>query len=203
MLKVLDEDKIIIVGASLILMHVYHYDHVVAKKLYILYLSMQLLLFFIQGKFTIANLSTVIIKTTGSVGIWVFGLGFVAAALSSMLATTLGIGIITDGLFSIKNKECKDDKIDNETVEMGERNQCEQHIPSSDSRAAVLNEEASENYCENLPADRPFPVKYKNAAMIFSVVVGAAVTAANAPSIKVILIAQVTLSLLIHQPSKF
>ena len=121
-------------------------------------------------------------------------MGFVAAALSSMLTATLGIGIVTDGVFSIKNKECKDDKIDNETVEMDERKQYEQHIPSSDSRAAILNEEASENYCENLPADRPFPVKYKNAAMIFSVVVGAAVIAANAPSIKVILIAQVTFS---------
>eukprot|EP00095_Tigriopus_kingsejongensis_P000562 maker-scaffold776_size99073-snap-gene-0.18 protein:Tk00562 transcript:maker-scaffold776_size99073-snap-gene-0.18-mRNA-1 annotation:"hypothetical protein AURANDRAFT_62184" len=56
----------------------------------------------VEGNFTIDNLAELIEETVGLVGLWIFALGFIAAALSSMLTVPLGAAITADSLFTIK-----------------------------------------------------------------------------------------------------
>ena len=55
--------------------------------------------------FTIDKLAELIRETVGLFGLWVFGLGFIAAALSSMLTVPLGAAITADSMFTIPRKD--------------------------------------------------------------------------------------------------
>ncbi len=43
--------------------------------------------------------------TLGTAGLWVFAIGFVAAAFSSMLAVPLGAAVATDSMFTAEEEE--------------------------------------------------------------------------------------------------
>ena len=59
-----------------------------------------------DGVFSILVLSGLIKKYIGEIGVMVFAIGFVAAALSSMLAVPLGAGITVQSVFT----ECEEER---------------------------------------------------------------------------------------------
>ena len=62
--------------------------------------------------FSISILSGLIQQYIGKIGVFVFAVGFVAAALSSMLAVPLGAGMTVDSVFS----ECDEEREDWENI---------------------------------------------------------------------------------------
>ena len=48
------------------------------------------------------DLADLIQEVIGDAGLWVFGLGFIAAALSSMLTVPLGAALTADSMFTEK-----------------------------------------------------------------------------------------------------
>lgn len=58
------------------------------------------------GTFTMGSLSGLIQTYIGEVGVFIFAIGFIAAALSSMLAVPLGAGLTVHSVFS----ECPEEK---------------------------------------------------------------------------------------------
>jgi len=124
-----------------------------------------------DGQFTIENLSDTIERLTGRAGLWIFGLGFIAAALSSMLVSPLGSVLTCDSVFSIKASENDGDhKIQYDST-------------GSEEKVTVTQQ------CGT--TERPFPKKYGNVLMVVMVSIAVIVNSANAPPVKVILVAQV------------
>ena len=56
-----------------------------------------------EAEFDIADLAILIESAVGEVGLWVFGLGFVAAAVSSMIATPLGAALTAESTFTVRD----------------------------------------------------------------------------------------------------
>ena len=54
-----------------------------------------------KGVFTMQNLAQLIVQHTGQLGIWTFGIGFIGAALSSMLTIPLGAALTAESVFTI------------------------------------------------------------------------------------------------------
>ena len=63
-------------------------------------------------EFSISILSGLIKEYIGEIGVFVFAIGFVAAALSSMLAVPLGAGLTVESVFS----ECDEEREDWEAI---------------------------------------------------------------------------------------
>ena len=57
--------------------------------------------------FTVDRLAGLVEEWIGQVGVWIFAMGFVAAALSSMLAVPLGAALTADSVFS----ECEEESV--------------------------------------------------------------------------------------------
>ena len=55
-----------------------------------------------DGAFSVEDLADLIQSVIGDGGLWVFGLGFIAAALSSMLTVPLGAALTADSMFTEK-----------------------------------------------------------------------------------------------------
>ena len=72
-----------------------------------------------SGSFTISSLSDFIETYVGEAGVVVFAVGFIAAALSSMLTVPLGAALTADGIFSdeeVTNEEVTNQEVTNEEV---------------------------------------------------------------------------------------
>ena len=134
------------------------------------------------GVFTIASLSDTVEKLTGRVGLWIFGLGFIAAALSSMIVAPLGSVMTCKSVFNIYGG------INNDTVVYSSKdiNKDEDKNGKKDGNGDELKTIASES------TDRLFPRSYARAVCIIMVSVAVIVNSANAPPVKVILVAQVS-----------
>ena len=67
-----------------------------------------------SGSFTISSLSDFIETYVGEAGVVVFAVGFIAAALSSMLTVPLGAALTADSIFS--DEEVTSEEVTNEEV---------------------------------------------------------------------------------------
>ena len=135
-----------------------------------------------KGVFTIANLAEIIEKLTGKAGLWVFGIGFIAAALSSMLTVPLGAALTAESVFSIPPS----------TEQPNELRYTRQGDSLSSLSMPSSNEEKVEiTRTHSSYPGRPFPKKYSRILMSVMVAVAVIVISADAPTVKVILIAQV------------
>lgn len=145
------------------------------------------------GVFTIANLSETVEKLTGRAGLWIFGLGFIAAAVSSMIVSPLGSVMTCESVFNIYGAENNDIVLykNNKTVtdfEKEEKNK-------EPGKEKDLKDESKNNNLETIKSDstdRLFPKNYATALCIVMVSVAVIVNSANAPPVKVILVAQVS-----------
>lgn len=128
-----------------------------------------------KGAFTIATLVDIIERLTGKSGTWVFGISFIAAALSSMLSTPLGAAITADTSLTINN-------LNEENMAMNDN---ASHIDNIERKqeSEVVNIETS--------PDRPFPRKYYIGLMFVMIIIATVVIGANTPRVLIILIAQV------------
>ena len=137
-----------------------------------------------KGVFTIANLAEIIEKLTGKAGLWVFGIGFIAAALSSMLTVPLGAALTAESVFSIPSGA-------EEHNELRYTKQEDSSSSLSLSPSSPNEEKVEIKRSDNTYPGRPFPKKYSRALMVIMVAVAVIVISADAPTVKVILIAQV------------
>jgi len=138
----------------------------------------------LKGSFAISDLSGIIEHLTGKVGLWVFGLGFIAAALSSMLTVPLGAMMTAESVFTIPGDT---DYVESNlyyTKEQRDTSACGQ-----DKEQVVITKSNGSVY-----AGRPFPKKYSYAMMVIMVSVAVVTISANAPTVKVILVAQVAIT---------
>lgn len=134
-----------------------------------------------KGVFTIATLADIIQRLSGKIGTWVFGIGFIAAALSSMLTIPLGAAMTADSILTIH-------KVENDiNVSPGRVNKIHQ------SGRGEFTVDQSESL-----QDRPFPKKYYMGLMFVQVIISTVVIGANAPRVLIILIAQVN-NVFIHK----
>ncbi|XP_066912869.1 divalent metal cation transporter MntH-like [Clytia hemisphaerica] len=131
-----------------------------------------------KGLFTIANLSGTVENLTGGAGLWIFCLGFIAAALSSMLVCPLGSVMTCESVFNIYAEN--DEQSAMEYKSTGEKEQ-DQGTKEGEQVIQIQSE----------GQERLFPKKYARALMVIMVSVAVIVNAANAPPVKVILVAQV------------
>lgn len=146
-----------------------------------------------KGVFTIANLSETVEKLTGTAGLWIFGLGFIAAAVSSMIVSPLGSVMTCESVFNIYGGENNDgvlfkNKAALDTQEK-EKNEEQQEKKHDGSEAEDKNLET----IQNNSTDRLFPKNCATALCIVMISVAVIVNSANAPPVKVILVAQVSL----------
>lgn len=130
-----------------------------------------------NGAFTIESLVEIIKRLTGETGTWVFGLGFIAAALSSMLTVPLGAALTANSILTINKENNKDG---------------EEHMliasPTTDTKGIIgVNGEAGA-----VLIHQTFPRKYYMGMMIVMVVISALVIGANSDRVLIILIAQVS-----------
>lgn len=142
-----------------------------------------------KGVFTIASLAGIIEAQTGKAGLWVFGIGFIAAALSSMLTVPLGAALTAESVFSIPPSDSYDNdfrytKQDNSTL----------------AKTGSADEEKVEIQRSEIKSQgRPFPKKYSRILYSVMVLVAVIVISADAPTVKVILIAQVNFFVAAHK----
>ena len=131
-----------------------------------------------KGVFTIENLTGIIDRQTGDAGLWVFGIGFIAAALSSMLPVPLAAILTAETVFSIS--------ADSDQTETNLRyNTNKEKI--DETEVVVITQRTNSMY-----PGRPFPKKYSNILIFIMVAVAVIVIAADSPTVEVILIAQVS-----------
>jgi len=131
-----------------------------------------------KGQFTIASLSGIIERLTGAAGLWVFGIGFIAAALSSMLTVPLGAVMTAESVFSIPP--------DQHAESMHYSKPGAESAASKEEENIAITQSNSSMY-----PGRPFPKKYSQMLMVVMVSVAVVVISCDAPTVKVILIAQV------------
>ena len=136
-----------------------------------------------KGVFTIANLAEIIEKLTGKAGLWVFGIGFIAAALSSMLTVPLGAALTAESVFSIPPSTEQPNEL---RYTKQEDSSSSLSLPSSANEEKVEITRSHSSY-----PGRPFPKKYSRVLISVMVAVAVIVISADAPTVKVILIAQV------------
>lgn len=149
-----------------------------------------------KGEFTIASLAGIIERLTGDVGLWIFGIGFIAAAISSMLTVPLGAALTAESVFTInepidnvvnvtgmKSETKTGGDMNNSIVTKGDNNK-RSEIAATKSTDGLFGKE-KEPY-------RPFPKRLKFGPMVLMVTIAVIVISADAPTVKVILIAQVS-----------
>ena len=143
-----------------------------------------------KGVFTIDSLADIIHRITGETGIWIFGIGFIAAALSSMLTNPLGAALTAESILSINRSEWeqKVEKLGNCTYD-DETFPDNNHICSTGKENMKCTEFI---VISPQTPNRPLPKKYYKGIMFVMVIISMSVIAANAPTIPVILIAQVS-----------
>ncbi|XP_040573501.1 divalent metal cation transporter MntH [Lepeophtheirus salmonis] len=164
----------------------------------------------VDSKFSVANLAHLIAKTVGQVGLWVFGLGFIAAALSSMLTVPLGAAITADSVFSSIEGEDLDFRCGEDGKEVAIS-----MLPQSSTAQSNNNGDPQENGGEDIEAN-PFDIGNQMAPMasqedlpsikqelktfprwiymtliLIIVVIAVIVSSANLPTVDVIQVAQV------------
>ena len=141
-----------------------------------------------SGTFTIASLAGIIKEKTGEVGIWIFGFGFIAAAVSSMLTVPLAAALTADSVFTLDRKQTR---------------KCTYRSGSIRSEGLYYADEKSKNTDGSLQegvrilpkseeAQRPFKKNYQRMIMFVMVLISVIVISADAPTVKVILVAQVS-----------
>ena len=129
-----------------------------------------------KGLFTIANLANTVENLAGRVGLWIFCIGFIAAALSSMLVCPLGSVMTCESVFNIYAENNEEMAIEyKRTGESKEKGKEEGQVIQIQSEGQ----------------ERLFPKKYAHALIFIMVSVAVIVISANAPPVKVILVAQV------------
>lgn len=128
-----------------------------------------------KGAFTVVILIAIIERLSGKAGRWIFGIGFIAAALSSMLAVPLGAAMTADSFLTVNDEK-------KETIVM---NVIACNIDGKKSK------EESELGDVEFSSNRPFPRKYYIGLMFAIVIVATVVIGANTPRLLIILIAQV------------
>ena len=140
------------------------------------------------------QLGQLIRQLTGPAGVWTFGLGFIAAALSSMLTIPLGASLTAESVFNIRKSNdntvitYKDNKAEIKSDEVKQNNA---FTTSSDVSTTTLPMGDVADKTEDEFVQK-FPRKYFNGIWLAIVFLSVVLMVANAPEIEVILIAQVT-----------
>jgi len=134
-----------------------------------------------DGKFTIASLAGLIEEHTGKFGIWMYGIGFIAAAFSSMLVVPLASAVTAESVFTIRSTEEKPHQ-KNDTVSENKEN-----IEKSE----VKFEKGNMEMIRETDVVRPFRKLYKNSLMFVMTLIAVIVIAADSPTVQIIQIAQV------------
>lgn len=138
----------------------------------------------VDGKFTIASLAVTIEKLTGEAGIYAFAFGFIAAALSSMLAVPLGASLTAETVFTIES-------FDEHAVSTSYTTKSYSKEEDPEIKFSQQNGSNVEIEEKGALLGRPFPKKYYNGMFIAMVLISVVVISANAPTVQVILVAQV------------
>ena len=108
-----------------------------------------------EQKFTITDLGTFIEKFVGVAGVTVYALGFIAAALSSMLTVPLGAALTADSVFSDDANEKNDVDAEGDT-NAGEKYTVSDKIPVPTSPSKVpMSPEKSEKISITSPVSPP------------------------------------------------
>ena len=141
-----------------------------------------------SGTFAISDLSGIIERLTGRAGLWVFGLGFIAAALSSMLTVPLGAVMTAESVFTIPEEDVVESNLYYTKEKGGDTSRA---VTQDNEKVVISNGNGSAH------PGRPFPKKYSHAMMVIMVSVAVVTISANAPTVKVILIAQVELYIVV------
>jgi len=148
-----------------------------------------------NGTFDMHQLAQLINHLTGPAGIWTFGLGFIAAALSSMLTIPLGASLTAESVFNIRksdnssvakykeNEVTVEAKKDKDTTNKVKQNELTTDL--STTTLDVSTDGTEEEFVQK------FPRKYFNGIWLVIVFISVVVMVANAPEIEVILVAQV------------
>lgn len=161
--------------------------------------------------FSVSRLAELIQEYISVVGVYIFSFGFIAAALSSMLAVPLGAGLTCDSVFGQCEEEVEDDVEVNEGLTSGEENKDEKipqqesdtkegvpsdEIPSSPTKLVPKEEQAPKKDHTNLKMEEkrilktlPRPVYW--GLMTLMVIIAVVVISCNVPRVHVILVAQV------------
>eukprot|EP00092_Neocalanus_flemingeri_P040918 GFUD01044552.1.p1 GENE.GFUD01044552.1~~GFUD01044552.1.p1 ORF type:complete len:508 (+),score=112.68 GFUD01044552.1:183-1706(+) len=136
-----------------------------------------------SSKFTITQLGGFIEQFVGKTGVVVFAIGFIAAALSSMLTVPLGAALTADSVFSEERQEVKgkSEKIgtDNPNFEDDDMNQ------NNSEKSTKVELDIDETESQKLPRFVYFGI------IFIMVLIATVVISANADRTLVILIAQV------------
>ena len=112
--------------------------------------------------FTISQLSIFIEQFVGRTGVIIFAIGFIAAALSSMLTIPLGAAITADTVFSQDREEM---------VENIEKNKADHQVDDKQSTKVELNVEDQE------PKRLPWSVYF--GIILVEVIISTAIISAN------------------------
>lgn len=159
-----------------------------------------------QG-FTVGRLAHLIEKYISVVGIYIFSFGFIAAALSSMLAVPLGAGLTTDSVFGQCEEELKEEEdevnegltareeaVEEKVPEAKEEGSGE--VPSSPTKLVPKVEVEPKKDHTSLKMDekkklRTLPRPIYWGLMTLMVIIAVIVISCNVPRVHVILVAQV------------
>jgi len=160
-----------------------------------------------QG-YTVDILATLIHQYIGTIGVYIFSVGFIAAAVSSMLTTPLGAGLTAESVFAQSKEECEDKTkemkekrtkkvekninrlIDNST-EMLDQQRINNEIAGAtipDDTAKMMTEESFSEEEIKLGA---LPRWIYWSIMTIIVLVAVVIISCDAPRVHVILVAQV------------
>ena len=128
-----------------------------------------------KGVFTMTDLAGIIERIAGKAGIWIYAIGFIGAAFTSMLTTPLGVVITAESVFNIPPGDI-------------EQKKKQQLARTSNGEEKMIHQtsDSSSSY-----PGRSFPKKYSNALMVIVVAIAVIVISFDAPSVEVILVAQV------------
>jgi len=158
-----------------------------------------------QG-FTVGRLAHLIEKYISVVGIYIFAFGFIAAALSSMLAVPLGAGLTTDSVFGQCEEEVEEEDEVNEGLTAGEeaveekvpeaKEEGSGDLPSSPTKMVPKVEEDPKKDHTSLKMEekkllRTLPRPIYWGLMTLMVIIAVIVISCNVPRVHVILVAQV------------
>ena len=161
------------------------------------------------GEFTVESLVGIITRLSGEIGIWVFGIGFIAAALSSMLTVPLGAALTAESVLTINNDDVSsidthaqsnDGDKDYDIVEDYQIETGFLYDGGESEYDKQITENKDESSREELlvaaitkSKKRVLPKKYVNVLMFVMVAIATCVIAADSPTVLVILIAQVSI----------
>lgn len=139
--------------------------------------------------FTVARLADLIEGWIGQVGVWIFAIGFVAAALSSMLAVPLGAALTADSMFH----QCQEEKESKENcttdyAKLQEGIKEEKDVKTNNQVELPTETKIEVEESEKLK-NLPRPVYW--GIISIEVLVSVIVISLNAPRVQVILVAQV------------